>query len=150
MVDCFTCEKCGVIETEFDFDFKGTQEDKRVLCNVCRKKIRDTIEAREKELRIRYGRRLPAPKNDPEALGAELARLQKKELDAGGEKFLGVPGRWLDPPGPKHRCPNEHVSKMTLKSEKYGGSLCLACHEDLFLTFPEDEDGPLTKKGETT
>lgn len=97
----------------------------------------------------RYGRRLPAPKNDPEALEAELARLQKKELDEGGEKFLGVPGRWFDPPGPKYRCPNEHVSTTTLKSEKYGGSLCLACHELLFLTFPEDEDGPL-KKGETT
>ncbi len=91
----------------------------------------------------RYGRELPLPKNDPEDLKKELARLEKIELDSGGEEFIGLPGRWLDPPGPKYRCPNEHVSKTILKSEKYGGALCLACHEFLFLTFPEDEDGPL-------
>ncbi len=51
MVDYFKCEnpKCGVIETEFDFDFKSAAEDGRTLCQRCREKIKEHIEAREGE-----------------------------------------------------------------------------------------------------
>ena len=98
----------------------------------------------------RYGRELPEPKNDLGTLREELLRRQQEEFDAGGVKFLGVPERWLDPPGAKYRCPNDHVSQTVLKSEKYGADLCLACFENPTLTFPEDEDGPLNKGEKTT
>lgn len=44
MIDTFTCENCGVIETEFDFDFSATEEDGRVLCQRCRETIKKFTE----------------------------------------------------------------------------------------------------------
>lgn len=57
-----------------------------------------------------------------------------------GERFMGLPCRWYDA-GPKWRCANGHVSTRYLKSEE-SGNVCLACHGQLWLTFPEDEDAP--------
>lgn len=76
-------------------------------------------------------------------LVAKLNCRVREEINAGGETFLGVPARWCDPPGPKYRCVNNHISRRVLKSEAAGCDLCLACHGRLTLTFPEDEDGPL-------
>lgn len=81
--------------------------------------------------------------SEVEVLLAELGRRASEEINAGGETFLGVPDRWLEPPGPKYRCMNGHVSRRVLKSEAAGRDLCLACHGRLTLTFPEDEDGVL-------
>lgn len=59
-----------------------------------------------------------------------------------GPFFMGLPARWLDTP--TWRCTNGHVSKRYLKSEATSLDLCLACQEPCLLTFPEDQDGPLT------
>lgn len=59
-----------------------------------------------------------------------------------GPFFVGRPERWWD--DPTWRCLNDHVSKRYLKSEELGANVCLACREPITLTFPEDQDGPLT------
>lgn len=61
---------------------------------------------------------------------------------AGARMFLGRPDRWYEKPGPLYRCPNDHVSSTVLRSE-VRGDLCLACNENVRMTFPEDVDGPL-------
>lgn len=82
-------------------------------------------------------------------LAKAIAQRAEEELRAGAEEFMGLPDRWYEKPGPKWRCPNDHVSTMYLKSEKLGGDVCLAgtengpCLEFVCLTFPEDVDGPL-------
>lgn len=48
-----------------------------------------------------------------------------------------VPRRFLDKP--RWRCPNGHVSRMYLKSEQYGGDVCLACYQFVRLVL-RDED----------
>ena len=75
-----------------------------------------------------------------ELLAATLTALAQQEAESGCEMFLGKPGRWYD--AHKLRCANDHVSTRYLKSEERG-NLCLACMEPVYLTFPEDEDGPL-------
>ena len=77
-----------------------------------------------------------------ESLNRRLAAIGDAE---DGEKFMGKPARWHEPPGPKWRCTNDHVSRTYLKSEEKGGACCLAggCGEFVLLTFPEDKDGPL-------
>jgi len=72
-----------------------------------------------------------------------VAELKRRAHEEGGEMFFGMPDRWYEPPGPKYRCVNDHVSKRVLKSEAAGCDLCLACHARLTLTFPEDKDGVL-------
>lgn len=71
-------------------------------------------------------------------LAATLKRLADAEP---GPKFFGFPERWWE--AHKRRCPNDHVSRLVLKSERLGRDACLACSAHLYLTFPEDEDGPL-------
>lgn len=63
----------------------------------------------------------------------------------GGPMFMGWPERWYDG-GFLRRCTNDHVSKMTLKSEALRRDACLArgCgYAPVHITFPEDRDGPL-------
>ena len=70
---------------------------------------------------------------------AALAERLKTIAEAeGGDTFLGWPERWWD--GGRYRCPNDHVSRSLLKTER--GRVCLACFEHVTLTFPEDRDGP--------
>ena len=71
-------------------------------------------------------------------------RLLERAAAEGGPMFLGKPERWFA--DPRWRCPNDHVSVSYLKSESRGGPLCLECEEPVFLTFPEDADGPLSEK----
>lgn len=59
----------------------------------------------------------------------------------GGEMFMGKPDRWWA--DPHWRCINGHVSTMIIKSEARGCDICSACREPVYLTFPEDRDGPL-------
>lgn len=65
-----------------------------------------------------------------------------READARetGPRFLGLPDRWFEAPGPKWRCAAGHVSTMYLKSEKAGATClgCLPAIEPVWLTFPED------------
>lgn len=70
-----------------------------------------------------------------------LAALRQIAEAEGGFMFLGWPDRWYETF--LRRCPNEHVSKMTLKSEALGRDACLACRRVVYMTFPEDHDGPL-------
>lgn len=78
---------------------------------------------------------------DPFAhLGWCIDLISQYECDHGEMMFLGRPDRWYEKPA--WRCPNEHVSRVYLKSEEKG-DLCLACHENVRLTFPEDIEGPL-------
>jgi len=66
-------------------------------------------------------------------------KLEKLMAQETGPRFLGVPDRWFD--ARKLRCVNDHVSRTYLKSELHG-SLCLACGEPVYLSYPEDEEGP--------
>jgi hypothetical protein len=75
-----------------------------------------------------------------ELLAATLTALAQQEAESGCEMFLGKPYRWYEVH--KLRCINDHVSTRYLKSEERG-NLCLACMEPVYLTFPEDKDGPL-------
>jgi hypothetical protein len=76
-------------------------------------------------------------------LVAELNRRAAAEAAAGEAMFMGKPDRWHD--DPHWRCHRGHVSTMFLKSEAVGAALCLAggCQQKVYLTFPEDQDGPL-------
>jgi hypothetical protein len=69
-----------------------------------------------------------------------LAARAAQEIKDGVPAFLVFPERWLE--RPRWRCENGHVSTCVLKSE-VRGTLCLACHEKVVLTFPEDVDGEL-------
>jgi len=67
------------------------------------------------------------------------AELRKRADAEGGPMFMDWPDRWWDVF--LRRCPNDHVSKTTLGTDQ--GDRCLACHEPVCMTFPEDADGPL-------
>ncbi len=67
--------------------------------------------------------------------------LKRRAAEEGGPEFWGWPDRWWD--AHLRRCPNDHVSSMVLSSEALGRDACLACRAQVFLTFPEDHDGPL-------
>lgn len=71
----------------------------------------------------------------------KIVALREHEKAEGHEMFLGIPDRWME--APLWRCSNEHVSSMYLKSESAKRDLCLECGEPVFMTFPEDKDGPL-------
>ena len=83
-------------------------------------------------------------KNSDELL-KHLTGLRKKEEESGAKMFLGFPDRWFQGSDPLYRCRNDHVTKCRLKSEALGSYLCLECYEPAFITFPEDEDGPLSR-----
>lgn len=68
----------------------------------------------------------------------ELQRRADREI---GPKEHGIPSRWWD--AHVRRCCNDHVSTRVLKSEELGRDACLACRAPVYLTFPEDADGPL-------
>ena len=76
----------------------------------------------------------------------ELQQALKTKAEAekakGAQMFMGKPDRWYE--AYLRRCPNDHVSRMTLKTE-VKGDVCLACYEPVLLTFPEDEEGPLAR-----
>ena len=76
-------------------------------------------------------------------LRARLEEIGKREV---GTMFLGKPDRWYE--DPHWRCVNGHVSTFYLNSEAVGACLCLAagCFQPLYLTFPEDKDGPLEEE----
>lgn len=82
--------------------------------------------------------------SDPQA---ELGRRLQAIADAeDGEKETGgvfgtKPVRWWEPKA-HWRCINEHVSTCLLGTDH--GKVCMACGEPVWLTFPEDRDGPLT------
>lgn len=73
-------------------------------------------------------------------LREKLVKLREAEGAAGQPVFLDIPDRWYE--RPHWRCCNDHVSTMYLKAEKEGDS-CLKCYAPVYLTFPEDKDGPL-------
>lgn len=76
-------------------------------------------------------------------LGAELQRRADREIENGGETWMGKPDRWWE--AHTWRCANDHVSRMLLKSEELCSNVCLACHGEVWLTFPEDVEGPLSE-----
>lgn len=76
-------------------------------------------------------------------LNDKLVTIGLKEIKSTDDENwmnTGRPGRWWD--DPTWRCTNNHVSKMILKSS-VKGDCCLACGENVTLTFPEDKDGEL-------
>lgn len=72
-----------------------------------------------------------------------IDELQRRAEAENGPKELGKPSRWWDAQPLRRRCPNDHVSTMVLKSEALGRCVCLKCRAPVYLTFPEDHDGPL-------
>lgn len=76
-----------------------------------------------------------------EELHARLLALRRAEEATGVEMFMKIPDRWYEKP--RWRCQNDHVSVMYLKSEAAGRDLCLECYEPVYLSFPEDKEGPL-------
>ena len=82
---------------------------------------------------------------DRDTLQARLRQIADEELArTGGTTFMEWPDRWWDTF--LRRCTNDHVSRMTLKSEALGRDACLACGAHVHMTFPEDRDGPLTSR----
>lgn len=77
-------------------------------------------------------------------LREHILSLRKEEELKGNKMFLGIPDHWYEPPGPKFRCKNDHVSKMILKTE-HRGDCCLACLQNVLMTFPEDKDGEIER-----
>jgi len=57
------------------------------------------------------------------------------ELQSGAEMFMGTPDRWYEPP--TWACIGGHISHGYLKSEHYGGDVCFACHNYVYLVPPE-------------
>lgn len=78
------------------------------------------------------------------ALMIELRHRANVEIDGGADAFMNWPDRWWE--GGLKRCANDHVSHTVLMSEALGRDACLGpgCRARVFLTFPEDADGPLT------
>lgn len=74
-------------------------------------------------------------------LQEQMLMLRKECSDRGEKMFMGIPERWYDKPGPLYRCENEHISRMLLKSEAKGMTVCLDCYGPVLMTFPEDVDG---------
>lgn len=73
---------------------------------------------------------------------SRLAKRLRAIADAEGSPiFMDWPDRWWQ--AHLWRCANHHVSSSVIKSEALGRDACQACRERLFLTFPEDHDGPL-------
>jgi hypothetical protein len=77
-----------------------------------------------------------------ESFRQRILAIRKTAENLGEKMFLEIPDRWLEYPGPKFRCKNNHVSSFIIMSEEKG-DLCMECHENLFMTFPEDKDGPI-------
>jgi hypothetical protein len=69
----------------------------------------------------------------------KLSTLIKKEEESGEEMFLGRPNRWIR--AEKTRCQNDHVTSFVGNS--IDGNVCTECGAPAFMTFPEDESGPL-------
>jgi len=76
-----------------------------------------------------------------EPTAVRLRHIAVEEARAGAAMFMGKPDRWYE--DPHWRCENGHVSTMYLKSEAIGCAVCLACFKPVWLTFPEDIEGPL-------
>lgn len=74
-------------------------------------------------------------------VAVRLRHIAAEEARAGAAMFLGKPDRWYE--SPHWRCANGHVSVMYLITER--GGMCLAgnCGSFVWLTFPEDVEGPL-------
>jgi hypothetical protein len=75
--------------------------------------------------------------HEASVLAEELQRRADRE---DSPKENGRPTRWWDTG--KFRCTNDHVGTNVLKTENEGDR-CLTCQAPVFLTFPEDVDGPL-------
>jgi hypothetical protein len=81
---------------------------------------------------------------ETEALKNLGARLQEIADAEDGEKEVGgifgtKPTRWWD--SAHWRCLNDHVSGTLLGTDE--GKVCICCRGQVWLTFPEDVDGPL-------
>ena len=72
----------------------------------------------------------------------DLRRRANGEIAAGADQFMRWPDRWWA--DPHWRCPDDHVSTRILRCEESPRDRCLACQQQVHLTFPEDHDGPLT------
>lgn len=68
-----------------------------------------------------------------------LIDMDAKEM---GERFLGLPVRWLDAKPVLFRCESDkgHVSRWYVKSERLGYNACPVCEAPMWTTFPEDKD----------
>jgi len=83
----------------------------------------------------------------PSAVVKELTLEQRLQLIADKEEgpresggiFGTKPTRWWD--NRRWRCAEDHVSGTLLHTET--GNVCIACRGEVWLTFPEDKDGPL-------
>jgi hypothetical protein len=63
---------------------------------------------------------------------ADIEKLIEDAIEAyEGEKFLGMPDEWLEPP--HWWCKNGHRSKRYLKSERLRNNVCLVCFEPVML-----------------
>jgi hypothetical protein len=69
----------------------------------------------------------------------EIADAEEGPKESGGI-FGTKPTRWWD--SPTWRCERDHVSVCLLRTE-LNGEVCLNCLGQVWLTFPEDKDGPL-------
>ena len=79
--------------------------------------------------------------DDPVRNADLIARLISIGEAEGGPFFGSKPDRWYETP--TWRCYNDHVSSFYIGSEQPPYDRCPACREAVYLTFPEDRDGPL-------
>jgi hypothetical protein len=96
---------------------------------------------RERNEKLRARRKRARDRKAIERLIDTIHKLRADWASAGQRMFLGIPDTWMDPPGPKYRCPTGHVSRFIIKSDK--GDRCPACGSFVVMTFPADADGPL-------
>lgn len=78
-----------------------------------------------------------------EFISSMLRSIADKEIKngAGISRFGPWPARWFERDKMKWRCLNDHVSDI--KEHPIHYTNCLGCGADVFITFPEDQDGPL-------
>lgn len=88
----------------------------------------------------RVGRAYELDQSDT-PIARRLRALSAEEARQGAPMFLGKPDRWYA--AGLWRCENNHVSGRYLKTD--AGAKCLAggCRSFVWLTFPEDKEGPL-------
>lgn len=65
----------------------------------------------------------------------------RAEVACGAKLVHGIPERWFE--GGKFRCEKGHVSTTNLLLERCVRAGREPCFSQVWLTFPEDEDGPL-------
>ncbi len=73
----------------------------------------------------------------------KLVAWRDSQIADGVELFMGLPDLWYD--DLTWGCENGHISSRYLKSERYGGDVCLCCYKPVILVAPLTTEEELKK-----